>query len=137
MTSPRAGVLSRRGFSLESAAARICREAGGRVRTNAFVRDLDVPDANAGDGRRLEVVDGLPLFGGWQWAVDTTLVCALHGDGRPRRGAAEMDGVALLAARRVKERRYPEIVGVLARTHDWSSLLWKLGAGSRKRRMGS
>ena len=49
-----------RGFSLESAAARICREAGGRVRTNAFVRDLDVPDANAGDGRRLEVVvDGL------------------------------------------------------------------------------
>ena len=113
---PRAGVLSRRGFSLESAAARICREAGGRVRTNAFVRDLDVPDANAGDGRRLEVVvDGLPLFGGWQLAVDTTLVCALHGDGRPRRGAAEMDGVALLTARRVKERRYPEFVGVQAR----------------------
>ena len=116
ITSPRAGVLSRRGFSLESAAARICREAGGRVRTNAFVRDLDVPDANAGDGRRLEVVvDGLPLFGGWQWAVDTTLVCALHGDGRLWRGAAEMDGVALLAARRVKERRYPEFVGVQAR----------------------
>ena len=87
---PRAGVLSRRGFSLESAAARICREAGGRVRTNACVRDLDVPGANAGDGRRLEVVvDGLPLFGGWQLAM----VCALHGDGRPRRGAAEMDGV--------------------------------------------
>ena len=37
----------------------------GRVRTNAFFRDLDVPEANAGDGRRLEVVvDGLPLFGG-------------------------------------------------------------------------
>ena len=54
---PRAGVLSRRGFSLESAAARICREAGGRVRPSAFVRDLDVPDANAGDGRRLEVAE--------------------------------------------------------------------------------
>ena len=50
--------------------ARICREAGGRVRTNAFVRDLDVPDANPGDGRRLEVVvDGLPLFGGGQFHV--------------------------------------------------------------------
>ena len=86
------------------------------MRTNAFVRDLDVPDANAGDGRRLEVVvDGLPLFGRWQLAVDTTLVCALHNDGRPRRGAAEMDGVALLTARRVKERRYPEFVGVQAR----------------------
>ena len=85
------------------------------MRTNAFVRDLDVPDANAGDGRRLEVVvDGLPLFGGGQLAVDTTLVCALHGDGRPRRGAAEMK-VALLAARRAKERRCPEFVGVLAR----------------------
>ena len=113
---PRARVLSRRGFSLESAAARICREAGGRVRTNAFVRDLDVPMANAGDGRRLEVVvDGLPLFGGRQLAVDTTLVCALHEDGRPRSGAAERDGVALMAARRAKERRYPEFVGVQAR----------------------
>ena len=75
---PRAGVLSRRGFSMESAAARICREAGGRVRTNAFVRDLGVPGANAGDGRRLEVVvDGVPLFGGGQLAVDTTLVCRI------------------------------------------------------------
>ena len=42
-----AGVLSRRGFSLPHAFA----EVWGRVRTNAFVRDLDVPDANAGDGR--------------------------------------------------------------------------------------
>ena len=86
------------------------------MRTNAFVRDLDVPGANAGDGRSLEVVvDGLPQFGGAQLAIDTTLVCALHGDGRPWRGAAEMDGVAILAARRAKERRYPEFVGVQAR----------------------
>ena len=66
--------------------------------------------------RRFEVVvDGLPLFGGGQLAVDTTLLCALHGDARPRRGAAEMDGVALLAARRAKERRCLEFVGVQAR----------------------
>ena len=75
----RCGVLGRRGFALESAAGRVCREAGARVATNQFVRDLDlgVPDAN--DNRRLEVVaDGLPLFGGVQLAADTTLVSAVR-----------------------------------------------------------
>ena len=84
----RTGVLGRRGFALESAVARICREARGRVRTNVFVRDMDLPIATLKDARRLEVVvDGLPLHGGAQLAVDTTLESALHGDGRPRRGA--------------------------------------------------
>ena len=36
------GVLGRHGFALESAAARVCREAGGRVSANVFVRDLDI-----------------------------------------------------------------------------------------------
>ena len=41
------------------------------------------------DGRRLEVVaDGLPLFGGVQLAVDTTLVSPLHCDGTARRHTA-------------------------------------------------
>ena len=58
----------------ESVAARICREIG-RVTTNVMLRDLDMVLPNAADGRRLEVVaDGLPLFGGAQLAVDTTLV---------------------------------------------------------------
>ena len=75
----RTGALGRRGFALESAAARVCREAGGRVVTNMF--DMPV----AGDNRRLEVVvDGLPLHGGvvgsghhtrllcsWQWRTKT------------------------------------------------------------------
>ena len=83
----RTGVPGRRGFALESAAARICREAGGRLRTIFFVRDMDLPTATLEDARRLEVVvDGLPLHGGAQLAVDTTLVSALYGDGRPRRG---------------------------------------------------
>ena len=38
----RAGVLGSRGFSVESAAARVCREAGARVSTNLLVRDLDL-----------------------------------------------------------------------------------------------
>ena len=93
----RTGALGRRGFALESAAARVCREAGGRVTTNVMVRDLDLPVLNATNSRRLEVVvDGLPLFGGSQLAVDTTLVCSLHSDGSPHRGAADTDGVVFL-----------------------------------------
>ena len=77
--------------------------------TNVMVRDLDLPVLNATDSRRLEVVvDGLPLFGGSQLAVDTTLVCSLHCDGSPHNGAA--DGVIFPGARR-KERRFPELVG--------------------------
>ena len=48
-------------------------------------------------------------------AVDTTLVSGLHGDGRPRRGASERDGVALLAARKRKEQSYPEFRGATCR----------------------
>ena len=45
-----------------------------RVQQHAFAARQE-----AGSPRRLEVVvDGLPLFGGAQLAVDTTLVCALH-----------------------------------------------------------
>ena len=101
----RTGALGRRGFALESALARVCREAGGRVATNLFVRNMDHGVPSAGDNKRLEVVvDGLHLFGGAQLAVDTTLVSALKGNGELRRGAADRDGVALAAACRVKER---------------------------------
>ena len=68
-----AEMLGRRRFALESIMARICGEAGGRVRTNVMVRDIDVPAPNT-HGRRLEVVvDGLPVRGGAQVAIDTTL----------------------------------------------------------------
>ena len=67
--------------------------------------DQDVPVT---ENRRLEVVvDGLPLRGGAQLAVDTTLVCALCADGTPRRGAAASDGVALKAVRRRKVATHP------------------------------
>ena len=57
---------------------------------------------NANDNRRLEVVADLPLFGGVQLAVDTTLVSAVRGDGEPVLGAADRDGV------RRKEATYQE-----------------------------
>ena len=108
----RAGVLGSRGFSLESAAARVCREAGARVSTNLFVRDLDLPIANH-DARRLEVVaDGLPLF---ELAIDTTLVSSVQADGRPRPQCARVDGAALSEARRRKQRTYPELSGTQGR----------------------
>ena len=64
------------------------------------------------DTRRLEVVvDGLPLFGGVQLAVDTTLVSTLNA----HRGTADRDGAVLETARRRKQRRYPELVGPRSR----------------------
>ena len=88
-------------------ASAVRQEVGHHKRDGA---GLAVP--HAADARRLEVVvDGLPLFGGVQLAVDTTLVCALHANGSARRGAAHTDGVVLTAARRRKDSTYPELVG--------------------------
>ena len=97
---------------MESAGVRICREAGGRVVANAMLREFDLAAPNPRDQRRLEIlVDGLPLFGGAQLAVDTTPVSPLHCDGSPHPRAANEDGAVLAAARRLKERTYPELVG--------------------------
>ena len=107
-----AGILAKRGFVLERAAAQVCREAGARVSTNVFVRDMDLAHFNAFDGRRLEVVaDGLSLWQGAQLAIDTTMVSPLRRDGSARPGAANANGVALAEARRRKERTYPELSG--------------------------
>ena len=96
---------------MESAAARVCREAGARVATNLFLKDMELRVPNGEENRRFEVVaDGLPLFGGVQLAIDTTLVFAVQSDGEPTRGVADKDGVALMRARRHKEQTYPELV---------------------------
>ena len=63
------------------------------------------------DDRRLEVVaNGLPLWGGQQLAVDTTLVSPLSGSGQPCRRGGRVQGAALALARRRKERTYPELL---------------------------
>ena len=77
-----AEVLGSRWFALESAATRVCREAGGRVTTNSRIQDMDIVAPNQLDERRIEVLaDVLLLFHGAQVAVDTTLVSALRRDG--------------------------------------------------------
>ena len=69
------GALSKRGFTLEFALTRICREAGARVRTNQFLRDLNLQEISSNDGRRIEIIcDGLPLYHGRQLAIDATIV---------------------------------------------------------------
>ena len=103
---PRSGLLRARGMPLERAAARVCREAGATVTLNTFVRDLNV-DATRTDDRRIEVIaNGMPLWGGAQSAVDTTLVSALTAAGAPRRHAGT---AALRVDRQAKERTYPEL----------------------------
>ena len=93
------------GFAVESIGARICSEGGARVFTNVHARDLDILVPEMHDGRRIELIaEGLPLFGGAQLAVDTTLVSAPHCDGSARARSARVDGIALEAARRRKER---------------------------------
>ena len=100
------GVLGRRGFSLESAAAHVCREASGRVSVNVFVSDLDIAILGVMDNIRLEVVaDGLPLFHGAQLAVDTTIVSALKRDGSACRRSVTVDGASLTRPRQRKKRR--------------------------------
>ena len=113
--------------AFESAAARVCREAGGRVTTNVMVRDLDLPVLNATDSRWLEVVvDGLPSFGGSQLAVDTTLVCSLHsqwGCGHRRRD--------LPSGQAAQRAEIPRVGGPGSRAPPWLSM-WVAG-GRRSR----
>ena len=106
-----AGILRSRGGPLERAAARICREAGARVTTNTRIVDLNIDHVDTQDDRRIEVIaNGLPLWGGAQLAVDTTLVSPLTRAGHPRMRGGQYRGTALRDARRNKERTYPELL---------------------------
>ena len=85
-------------------------------KANVFVRDLDLLAPNVHDAKRLEIVaEGLPLYGGAQLAVDTSVVSAHHCDGTATPGAAHVDGAALVVAQRRKERAHPELVGPRSR----------------------
>ena len=81
-----------------------------------MVRDMDLLPQDHQDGRRLEVVaDGLPLFHGAQSATDTTSVSPLSRDGLPHPRCVREDGAVLAAARRRKERTFPELTGQFGR----------------------
>ena len=85
---------------VESAAARVCREAGARVSLNVRVQDVDLARPDVLDNRRLEIVaDGLLLFHGAQLAIDTRVAPTWLG---------------LLLARR-RKGTYPELGGEFGR----------------------
>ena len=120
---------------LERAVAQVCREAGGRVGLDRFIRDLDLGAFNPLGGRRIEViVDGLSLWHGAQLAVDTTVVSPLHGDDgtQPPR--------AVWHCRQLAGRREPQTpnLQVMEGGPDWWSWRpkWEV-VGPRKQRISS
>ena len=108
---PTTGVLGPRGAPLERAAVRVCREAGARVASNVFLRNMNIGLPLA-DCRRVEVLaNGLPLWQGAQVAVDTTSVCLVSRYETARPGAAQAPGsAAQQAARRKRWKVYSELV---------------------------
>ena len=127
-----------RATPIERVMARICREAGARVKFNVLLRDMKVRVASS-DARRIEVLaQDIPCFGGSQLAVDVTLRSALTRSGEAQPGAAEEDGAILLQARVDKENKYTEllngrcrlVVVALETGGRWSNeavdLIWQL-----------
>ena len=81
------------------------------MKTNAYLRNLNVAEVGVRDDRRLEVVaSGLPAHRGAQVAVDATLVSPLTRKGTARPRAHWEDGAALKDARKDKAKTYPELL---------------------------
>ena len=112
---PLAGVLGRRGFSLENATTRVCWEARDRVTTNIRIEELAPPPLRQVHNRRLEVVvDGLPLFLGAQ-PIDTTVVSQIRRDGTARRQCTTVSG-AFFGSNQKAQGAHPPRVGAEARS---------------------
>ena len=63
------------------------------------------------DNRRIEVIaNGLPLWGGRQMAIDTSIVAPLTSQAAPRQHRGQYAGTALRDGQKSKERTYPELV---------------------------
>ena len=96
---------------MEKMMARICREGGARVRTNVYIRDMNVGSVDLNDNRHIEIIaDGIPLYHGRQLAIDVTFVSPLSRDGQPRLGSEHNDGAALADAKRTKHNTYYDVV---------------------------
>ena len=107
----------------------LCREAGARVSTNVYVRDLDLPAPNVHDARRLEIIaEGLPIFGGAQFAIDTTLVQLTIVTEPPDR--APQPGMAQQWLRLITGRKpLTQSLWVREMEQSWLCWHWKLAAG--------
>ena len=121
---PSAARICWRGLPLDSCVHdhAACSVAGVLGRRRQSVGERPRAGRGLGPSRRVGqplseiVADGLPLFQRAQLPVDTTLMSVLRRDGVPRQQAATHDRAALTAARRRKERVYPELTGQMGRT---------------------
>ena len=126
------GVLGRRGLALESAAARVCREAGGRVSVNVAVRALDigVPD-RADDAGWRSSQTGCRCSTGPR--LQSTRLSFLSCAGMERLihpRCVNEDGAALAQARRHKELRHPELAGQHGQAEECRQFLCQLASGN-------
>ena len=107
-----AGVLRRRGFAVESAAARVCREGGTRVSVDVR-QDMDLarPDALIAVLRSWRTASPSSREPSWQWT--------------PRSyPPSDVTGILTVdAACRRKERIYPELTVSSVAPFHWSSLV--------------
>ncbi|CAK0904588.1 unnamed protein product, partial [Prorocentrum cordatum] len=98
-------------LGLGSLGRRVCREAGGRVCTNVFLRDMKLPGIGAYDGRRIDVVaNGLPASRSRQVAIDACTVSPLMAAGRPA-ARRRCPGLARQRARHGKQTTFPQLAG--------------------------
>ena len=105
------GRVKARAGPAERMVARICCEAGARVRTNVKLRDLNMT-VPASDERAIEVIaSGLPCYGGRQLAIDITIRSAIDRNGCAKPQAYWLDGACLAEPRVDKEEKYPEFAG--------------------------
>ena len=103
----RVGLLKPRGTPAEICVARMCQEAGARVKEYQLLRDLNIAVPVTDQGRIEVIANGLPFWGGKQLAVDTTVVSALTRVGVAR---GRWAGRAIHEAENDKRRRYHELV---------------------------
>ena len=125
---PRTGALARRGHLLEQVWTRLSREAvgaEGRVVPQQWLAATTAPGVSADDRRRLDFVvyGATPL--GQALCADVTLVAPLNRDCVPLARAADVDGVAIAAARRRNAVRYPELL--LPGPHELLVLACEIG----------
>ena len=112
LACPRTGLLPRRGFVVERAWVQVAREAvgpEGRVVPQQWLSRTTAPQGHPDDRRRLDFVVYGATSRGEALCCDATLVSPLTRAGRPIPGADARAGVALVAARRRKVARYPEL----------------------------
>ena len=129
------GALAARAPALETAVAKICREAGGRVARNVAVANMNIASPIT-DGRRIEIVaNGLQVYHGQQLAIDTTCVSPISRAGFSHPGTTSEPGRAVATAVARKRRRYPELLA--ARSRCRLLVCWGVEARNRVRHLAT